>query len=80
MNNSTKRRKRRATNNAPPVIPPIDFKEPLQVIGTPDAFMSGRPPKMREMTLDDIEDECDLCLMNRERILAGDPPTVMAYD
>ena len=73
MNNSTKRRKRRATNNALGLVMKA-------VSGTPDAFMSGRPPKMREMTLDDIEDECDLCQMNRERILAGDPPTVMAYD
>jgi hypothetical protein len=54
--------------------------EPIQVIGTPEQFMSGARPQLRPMRLDDIEDDCPLCLCNRERILAGDPPMVMAFD
>lgn len=58
----------------------VPMEEPIQVIGSPKSFFSGKSPQMRKMTLDDIEDDCDLCQMNRERILAGDPPTVMVYD
>lgn len=51
----------------------------LQVIGTAEDFASGREPVMREMRLDDIEDDCPVCQMNRERIVAGDPPLVLAF-
>lgn len=54
--------------------------EPIQVIGTPEQFMSGAQPQLRPMRIDDLEDDCDLCQMNRQRILAGDPPMVMAFD
>lgn len=54
--------------------------EPIQVIGRPDQFMSGAEPTMRPMRIDDLEDDCELCQMNRARILAGDPPMVLAFD
>lgn len=54
--------------------------EPIQIIGSPEQFASGAEPTLRPMRLDDIEDDCDLCQMNKARILAGDPPMVMAFD
>ncbi|MFT4049274.1 MAG: hypothetical protein QM648_05475 [Solirubrobacterales bacterium] len=54
--------------------------EALQIIGNPEAMMSGRPPVVREMTLDDLDDDCWACRKNRKRILAGNPPTVLAFD
>lgn len=52
----------------------------IQVIGTPEDFMSGKTPRMRELTLDDITDDCPVCVQNRDRILAGDPPVAMVFD
>lgn len=52
----------------------------IQMIGTPEQFASGKEPQMRPMRLDDIEDDCPVCKINRERILAGDPPMVLAFD
>lgn len=52
----------------------------LQIIGNFEAMARGAEPRMRPMTLDDIEDDCPVCRINRERILAGDPPMVLAYD
>jgi hypothetical protein len=52
----------------------------VQMIGTFEQFASGAEPQLRPMTLDDVEDDCPVCQMNRERILAGDPPMVMAFD
>lgn len=49
----------------------------IQIVGNPIDLMRGKQPTLREMTLDDIEDDCPACRINRERILAGDPP--MAY-
>lgn len=52
----------------------------IQVIGTYEQLASGKEPTMRPMRLDDIEDDCPVCKINRERILAGDPPMVLAFD
>lgn len=52
----------------------------IQVIGTAADFMSGKTPRMRELTLDDITDNCPVCVVNRKRILAGDPPMAMVFD
>ncbi len=52
----------------------------IQVIGTPADMMSGKTPRMRELTLDDITDDCPVCVKNRERILAGDPPVALVFD
>lgn len=54
--------------------------EPIQIIGSPEQFMSGAEPTMRPMRLDDLEDDCELCQMNRARIQAGNPPMVLAFD
>lgn len=58
----------------------LQSPEPIQIIGSPEQFLSGAEPQLRPMRLDDIEDDCPLCQCNRERILAGDPPMVMAFD
>ena len=74
------------TNSQPnsdfPDFPDLDLGpgEELQIIGSPEGMLSGRPPVMREMTLDDIDDDCPVCRRNRKRILAGNPPTVLAFD
>ncbi len=52
----------------------------IQIVGTPATMMSGKPPTLREMTLDDIADDCPVCMHNRERILAGDPPMAYIYE
>lgn len=49
----------------------------IQFIGNPAKLIEGVEPTFREMTLDDIEDDCPACRANRKRILAGNPP--MAY-
>lgn len=69
-------------NSEFPDFPEIEFDsgEPLQIIGSPEAMFSGRPPVMREMTLDDLDDDCPVCRRNRKRILAGKAPTVLAFD
>lgn len=52
----------------------------IQVVGTPEQFASGAEPQMRPMRLDDLEDDCPICMANRDRILAGDAPMVLAFD
>lgn len=52
----------------------------IQVIGSTADFLSGKEPTLRELTLDDITDDCPACVKNRERILAGDPPMAMVFD
>lgn len=52
----------------------------IQVIGSPEAFASGKEPRMREMTIDDVEDDCPVCMLYRDRILAGNPPMVMVFE
>lgn len=54
--------------------------EAMQIVGTPEQLASGKAPKLRAMTLDDIEDDCPVCQFNRERILAGDAPMIYAFD
>jgi hypothetical protein len=57
---------------------PIDPAETIQIIGDPMAV--GGEPTIREMTLDDIEDDCPLCMAMRDEILAGNPPQVMVFE
>jgi len=52
----------------------------VQVIGNPLKAMFGGKPVYRELTLDDIEDDCPVCRQNRDRILAGDAPMVYVYE
>jgi hypothetical protein len=52
----------------------------VQVVGTTEQLASGKEPTLREMTLDDIEDDCPICKLNRDRIEAGDAPMVYAFD
>lgn len=54
--------------------------QPVQVIGSLEAFADGITPTIRKMQLSDLDDDCPICEANRERILAGDPPTVVAFD
>lgn len=50
----------------------------IQIIGDPNAI--GGEPVVREMTLDDIEDDCPICQAMREEILSGKPPQVMVFE
>jgi hypothetical protein len=52
----------------------------IQVLGNYEAMARGGKPRMRPMTLDDLDDDCPVCRANRKRIEAGDPPIVLAYD
>ncbi len=52
----------------------------VQIVGTPAQLASGKEPTLRAMTLDDIEDDCPVCQVNRDRILAGDAPMIYAFD
>lgn len=61
-------------------LDPFGLDDGIQVIGTPEQLASGAIPRMREMTLDDIEDDCPICMFNRQRILDGNAPMVMAFD
>ncbi len=54
--------------------------EELQIIGDPEAMARGAAPVFRKMTLDDLDDDCPICVINRQRILAGDAPTVMVFE
>lgn len=58
----------------------VDPGEVVQVIGSRQQFMSGAKPQLREMRIDDLEDDCPICQINRARILDGDPPMVYAFD
>jgi hypothetical protein len=51
-----------------------------QVIGSPEAMLSGRPPVYRELELKDITDDCPACLANRKLILEGRPPMVWVFE
>ncbi|MBJ7354068.1 MAG: hypothetical protein JHC98_04520 [Thermoleophilaceae bacterium] len=57
---------------------PLEPAETIQIIGDPTAL--GAEPTVRAMTLDDIEDDCPICQMMREEILAGNPPQVMVFE
>lgn len=50
----------------------------IQIIGDPTAL--GGEPVVREMTLDDIEDDCPICQAMRDEILSGNPPQVMVFE
>ena len=50
----------------------------IQIIGDPNAM--GGEPVVREMRLDDIEDDCPICQAMREEILSGNPPQVMVFE
>lgn len=50
----------------------------IQIIGDPTT--PGGEPVVREMTLDDIEDDCPICQAMREEILSGNPPQVMVFE
>jgi hypothetical protein len=89
---NNKRRERRPPapyfNEFPPFeIPPFDIPQcdipqfdgtEIQVIGNP-AETTG-PPVIREATLDDCDDDCPICVMLRQQILAGKPPQVMVFE
>ncbi len=57
---------------------PAEKREILEVIGNP--FTSSKPPVRRKATLADIEDDCAICQQMREKILAGNPPTILFYE
>lgn len=72
--------KKRTNKSKAPAIADFGLNiddEMIQFIGDPTKMMEGVEPKLRAMTLDDIDDDCPACRANRKRILAGDPP--MAY-
>lgn len=52
----------------------------IQVIGTTADFLSGKEPILRELTLDDVVDDCPACVANRKLILAGRPPMAMVFE
>ena len=54
---------------------PIDS---IQIIGNPNSL--GGEPVVREMTLEDIEDDCPICQAMRKEILSGNPPQVMVFE
>lgn len=49
----------------------------LHIVGNPFA---GGTPTMREATLEDCVDECEMCQAMRRQILAGNPPQIMAFE
>lgn len=49
----------------------------LHIVGNP--FGAGTPT-MREATLEDCVDECEMCQAMRKQILAGNPPRIMAFE
>lgn len=52
--------------------------EVVTVIGPTDGNFEG-PPRMRPATLDDIEDDCPLCLDMRRRIESGEQVIVADF-
>jgi hypothetical protein len=78
-------KRKRRQRPRPPFIefaapPPFDPSDGIQIVGTPEQFASGAEPHMRPMRIEDLDDECPICMANRRRILEGDPPMVLAFD
>lgn len=55
-------------------------EEATQIIGSPEAMLSGRPPVLRRMELSDITDDCEICRANRALIEAGKAPMAWVYE
>lgn len=55
----------------------LEAGEPLHIVGNP---FGGGSPTMREATLEDCVDECEICQTMRKQILSGNPPKIMAYE
>lgn len=73
-------RMRKRSRKSSSVTPATTPDNAVQVIGSPLQMMSGKQPILREMTLDDIEDDCPICQANRDLILTGNAPMVYAFD
>ena len=54
----------------------FDSSGMLQIVGDP----TSGDPTMREATLEDCVDDCPMCQLMREQILAGNPPQIMAFE
>lgn len=54
--------------------------EATQILGSPEAMMSGRPPVLRRLEPSDIIDDCEICRSNRALLDAGRPPMVWVYE
>lgn len=58
----------------------LESDEVVQVIGDPTRMFEGAEPVLRELRLDDLEDDCPACTANRKRILSGNPPMAYVYE
>lgn len=58
----------------PALLAEADLGDAIQMIGNDSSRMASADFEFRPMTIEDIEDDCPICMANREAILAGNPP------